>query len=99
VPCAAPGVVRMKGNVVRTGEGVRVVATEVETSHPAPVMGLTAQERELVRLARTGDAKELVPLDPEMRAKAEAQDAAEFQKFFAEPAVVDTLPAPKVDNE
>jgi hypothetical protein len=62
-------------------------------------MGLTAQERELVQLARKGDAKELVSLDPEMRAKAEAQDAAEFQKFFAEPPVVDAPPAPKVDNE
>jgi hypothetical protein len=98
VPCAGPAGVRVKGNVVRGSEGVRVVATDVEVSHPAPAMGLTAQERELVQLARKGDAKELVSLDPEMRAKAEAQDAAEFQKFFAEP-VVDAAPAPKVDNE
>jgi hypothetical protein len=98
VPCFSPGV-RVKGVVVRTSEGVRVVATKIETSHPAPAMGLTAQERELVQLARKGDAKELVSLDPEMRAKAEAQDAAEFQKFFAEPPVVDAPPAPKVDNE
>jgi hypothetical protein len=62
-------------------------------------MGLTAQEQQLVRLARTGDAKELAPLDPEMRAKAEARDAAEFQKFFAEPVGADATPAPKVDNE
>jgi hypothetical protein len=99
VPCASPGGVQVKGTVVRTSEGVRVVATNVEVSHPAPAMGLTAQERELVRLARTGDAKELAPLDPEMRAKAEAQDAAEFQKFFAEPVSADATPAPKADNE
>ncbi len=98
VPCAGPAGVRVKGNVVRGSEGVRVVATDVEVSHPAPAMGLTAQERELVQLVRKGDVKELAPLNPEMRAKAEAQDAAEFQKFFAEP-VVDTPPAPKVDNE
>jgi hypothetical protein len=99
VPCASPAVVRVKGTVVRTSEGVRVVATKIETSHPAPAMGLTAQERELVQLARKGDVKELVSLDPEMRAKAEAQDAAEFQKFFAEPVSADAAPAPKVDNE
>ncbi len=99
VPCASPGGVRVKGTAVRTSEGVRVVAKEVEVSHPAPAMGLTAQERELVQLARKGDAKELVSLDPEMRAKAEAQDAAEFQKFFAEPVSEDAPPAPKVDNE
>jgi hypothetical protein len=99
VPCVSPGGMRVKGTVVRTSEGVRVVATKIETSHPAPALGLTAQERELVQLARKGDAKELVALDPEMRAKAEAQDAAEFQKFFAEPVSADTPPAPKVDNE
>ena len=100
VPCASPAGVRVKGTLVARGsEGVRVVATEVEVSHPAPAMGLTAQERELVQLARKGDAKELVALDPEMRAKAEAQDAAEFQKFFAEPVSKDAPPAPKVDNE
>ena len=99
VPCVSPAGVRVKGAVVRTSEGVRVVATKIETSHPAPALGLTAQERELVQLARKGDAKELVSLDPEMRAKAEAQDAAEFQKFFAEPVSADASPAPKVDNE
>jgi hypothetical protein len=98
-PCASPGGVRVKGTVVRTSEGVRVVATQIEVSHPAPAMGLTAQERELVQLAHKGDVKELISLDPEMRAKAEAQDAADFQKFFAEPVSADAPPAPKVDNE
>ena len=98
VPCVSP-VVRVKGTVVRTSEGVRVVATKIEESHPAPAMGLTAQERELVQLARKSDAKSLAPLDPEMRAKAEAQDAAEFQKFFAEPVRPDVPPQPTVDNE
>ena len=34
VPCASPGGVRVKGTAVRTSEGVRVVAKEVEVSHP-----------------------------------------------------------------
>ena len=98
VPCAsAPRVVRSAVPVRRGNEGLRVASDEV--SHPAPAMGLTAQERELVQLVRKGDAKELAPLDPEMRAKAEAQDAAEFQKFFAEPVRPEVPPAPKVDNE
>jgi hypothetical protein len=98
-PCASPGLMGVAHGVtrVRRDDGVRVASAE--TSHPAPAMGLTAQERELVQLARKGDAKELVSLDPEMRAKAEAQDAAEFQKFFAEPVRGEAPPTPKVDNE
>ena len=77
---------------------MRVAQAEVEPSHPAPAMGLTAQERELVQLARNGDAKDLAALDPETRAKAEAKDAAEFQRFFAEP-VREAPPEPQVDNQ
>jgi hypothetical protein len=82
----------------RRQELVEVAKAEIEASHPAPAMGLTAQERELVQLARTGDAKDLAALGPEMRAKAEARDAAEFQKFFAEP-VEPAPPAPEADNQ
>jgi hypothetical protein len=100
-PCATPGLLGVAHVVthVRRDDGVRVA--EAQVSHPAPAMGLTAQERKLVQLARKGDAKNLAPLDPEMRAKAEAQDAAEFQKFFAEPVRVEAAPVaePAVDNQ
>lgn len=100
-PCATPGLVGVAHNVTRVRRDDSVRVAEVEVSHPAPAMGLTAQERELVQLARKGDAKNLAPLDPEMRAKAEAQDAAEFQKFFAEPVRVEAAPVPDpaVDNQ
>jgi hypothetical protein len=49
---------------------------------------LTAQERELVRLTQQVDPKELANLNPDMRAKMEAQDAAEFEQFFAAPPKV-----------
>jgi hypothetical protein len=98
LPCvSAPRVVRSLG-VARKNESVGIARAEVEMSHPAPAMGLTAQERELVQLARNSDAKDLAALDPEMRAKAQARDAAEFQKFFAEPAVP-APPAPEADNQ
>jgi hypothetical protein len=100
-PCvSAPRVVRDSA-AERRRELVKIARAEMEMSHPAPAMGLTAQERELVQLARNGDAKDLTALDPEMRAKAEAKDAAEFQRFFAEPARGDTAPgaAPSEDNQ
>ena len=40
----------------------------------------------LVRLAKDGDLKELASLNPEVRERLEAEDAAQFQRFFAEPA-------------
>jgi hypothetical protein len=52
-------------------------------SHPAPEMPLTAQERALVRLAQTADAKDVGTLDPDTEAKLEERDAAEFKRFFA----------------
>jgi hypothetical protein len=103
VPCvSAPRVVRSSA-AARKDELVVVARGETEASHPAPAMALTKQERELVQLARTGDAKDLAALDPEMRARAEAKDAVEFQRFFAEPVRGDAPPAaaaePSVDNE
>lgn len=54
-------------------------------SHPAPVLPLTAQERALVRLAQTADPKLLAALSPETQAKIEAQEADNYNKFFAPP--------------
>jgi hypothetical protein len=54
-------------------------------SHPAPVLPLTAEERALARLARTADPKLLAALSPETQARVEAQEADNYNKFFAPP--------------
>jgi hypothetical protein len=48
---------------------------------------LTAQERELVRLAQTADPQLLAALAPETQAKLDAQETDNFNKFFAPPPV------------
>jgi hypothetical protein len=63
-------------------------------SHPAPVLPLTAQERALVRLVQTADPKLLAALSPETQAKVEAQEADNYNKFFAPP----TSPPQPPDN-
>jgi hypothetical protein len=62
---------------------LRVAGTE---RHPLLAEPLTAQERGLLLLARTADPQQLAILDPEAQAKLKAQDAEEFEKFFAPPA-------------
>jgi hypothetical protein len=56
-------------------------------SFPAPPMPLTDQEKLLLRLAHKNDPVELATLDPKLRELQEAEDQAEFQKFFAGPVV------------
>jgi|SRR5437764_10097946 len=46
---------------------------------------LTPQERELVRLTRVADPKDLSTMTLEARATAEAQQSASFQRFFTPP--------------
>jgi hypothetical protein len=64
--------------------GVRVESPERPQSLPEST--LTVEERGLLRLVKTGDLKELASLNPEVRERLEAEDAAQFQRFFAEPA-------------
>jgi hypothetical protein len=53
------------------------------TSRPAPPLPLTEQERLLLLLAHSGGGRqELAKLDPLLRGDREAEDAAEFQRFF-----------------
>jgi len=54
-------------------------------SLPAPEMPLTEQERLLLRIAHQGDPELLAMLEPEVQAKLEADDVAEYQRFFSEP--------------
>jgi hypothetical protein len=53
-------------------------------SHPAPEAPLTEEEKILLRIAHTGDAEEFAMLNPEMRARQDAQIEADFQRFIAQ---------------
>lgn len=57
----------------------------IAPSHPAPPLPLTPQERQLVRLVRTASPAQLAAFNPENEAKRDAEEAANFQKFFAPP--------------
>jgi hypothetical protein len=59
--------------------------------HATPDEPLTPQERELVRLAQRSDPKALVTLNTETQTRLEAQNAADFAKFFAPPPSSTTL--------
>jgi hypothetical protein len=50
-------------------------------SHPAPEAPLTKEEKLLLRAVHTGDPQVMAMLDPEVRARQEAESEAEFQKF------------------
>jgi hypothetical protein len=84
-PCASPSVLHA-GSIVRKRNPQSLHTLHVVRSHPAPEMPLTTEERELVRLAHSADPKQLAAPDPETQAKLEAQESAEFLKFFEPPA-------------
>ena len=50
-------------------------------SHPAPEAPLTNEEKLLLRAVHTRDPRVMAMLDPEERARQEAESDAEFQKF------------------
>jgi hypothetical protein len=50
-------------------------------SHPAPEAPLTREEKLLLRAVHIGDPQVMAMLDPEVRARQEAESEAEFQKF------------------
>ena len=83
-PCASSGVMRV-ASVVPSHRNETATYESVAPSSPAPELPLTTQERQLVRLARTADPKQLDTLNPDTQAKLQAQDAAEFEKFFTPP--------------
>jgi hypothetical protein len=50
-------------------------------SHPAPEAPLTEEEMLLVRIAHRADPQELAMLNPQVRARRDAESEAEFLKF------------------
>jgi hypothetical protein len=82
MPCAAPAVRRE----ARRADAVLARAA-MKPAMPVPAVAhdLTPQERELVRLAQVTDPKELAAMTSEAKARADAQQAAAFEKFFTPP--------------
>jgi hypothetical protein len=81
-PCATPGAARTPWSVERLGvKRIELVQRPLPGAEPP----LTAEERQLVRLAQHGDPRQLDVLIPEVRAKVEAEDTAQFESFFAPP--------------
>ena len=92
VPCADAGGSRVLGASVEGRDGERLEIAEAQPRQP-PLTALTEEERNLVRVVRVADVKELAMLNPEVRARIEAEDAAQFQSFFAEPVYKPEKPA------
>jgi hypothetical protein len=64
-----------------------VAMREMQTaSYPAPPMPLTEQERLLLRISHRVDPVEMAMLDPKLRALQDAEEKAEFQRFFGQSA-------------
>jgi len=81
-PCANPSRLR-----VRVAPKAVLLRTAGDSQrHPILAGPLTAQERALIQLARTADPQQLASLNSESQAKLKAQDADEFERFFAPPA-------------
>jgi hypothetical protein len=58
-------------------------------SHPAPQAPLTQEEKLLLRIVHAGDPQQMAMLNPEIRARQEAENEAEFQEFVEQSDKVD----------
>jgi hypothetical protein len=71
------------GSVRESASDDSVALSETQAaSFPAPPMPLTEQERLLLRLVHKIDPVEIAMLDPRVRAMQDAEEKAEFQRFF-----------------
>jgi hypothetical protein len=92
----------MDGAEVREAEMTTVQASDAlaveemrAASLPVPPLPLTEQERLMLRLVHSGDRQELAKLDPMLLRDREAEETAEFLRFF-EP--VDDVAEPDVEQ-
>lgn len=94
-PCPNRAVLQARPNT--TDSNQRLLAESriesIAPSRPAHAIPLNAQERELVRLARLGNPREVTAASPDTLAKLQDQEAADFDKFFTPP------PPPSANNE
>ena len=77
---------RDKTNTRKAGAGSNADSVALHAmlavSYPAPPMPLTEQEKLLLRIAHRRDPVELAMLEPLLRSVQDAEEKAEFQKFF-----------------
>jgi hypothetical protein len=94
VPCVGSGVLQVqRGSSAQRPDWLRVEIAGRAQLPKEPA--LTAEERSLVRVVQGGNLRELASLNPEVRERVEAEDAAQFQRFFTQPVrpvVVDGVP-------
>jgi hypothetical protein len=84
-PCTNPSALRAR-TATPAPKAVLLRTAGDSQRHPILAGPLTAQERALIQLARTADPQQLASLNSESQAKLKAQDADEFERFFAPPA-------------
>jgi len=60
-----------------------------DASRPAPPLPLTKEEKLLLRVVHAGGPEELAMLNPDERARREAESEAEFQQFFRQSTAKD----------
>ena len=58
-------------------------------NHPAPEAPLTEQERLLLRFVHRADPQQLEALSPVLRSAQDAEEKAQFQRFFEPPTTTD----------
>ena len=91
-PCGRPAVLR-KRRITPPGTLMATATREsLSHSHPAPSEPLTAEEQGLLRLTHLAGPKQLAILNPEVQATLQAQEEADFTRFFTPP------PRPKIEE-
>jgi len=82
--------------VSQTPTDAQLLADLHAPSHPAPPLPLTLQEKLFLRMLRYGNLTQLAELNPEVRAKQDADETTAFKAFFPDPP---PLQQPNGDTE
>lgn len=90
-PCLPPAILRVHTNAPSTSVTIARGASP-EHSRPIVQLGLTSEERALIRLTRIAEPHQIATLNSETQASVDAADTAAFKKFFTPP------PRPKIDE-
>jgi hypothetical protein len=92
VPCAQSGCPIHDDDAHAAVNGASQTPTDAQAladlhapSHPAPPLPLTPQEKLFLRMLHYGNATQLAELNPMVRAKQDAAEAADFKAFFPDP--------------
>jgi len=90
--CAQPGCPIHDADAPTVMNGVSTTPTDAQLladlhapSHPAPPLPLTPQEKLFLHALRYGNLTQLAGLNPEVRAKQDADETTAFKAFFPDP--------------